>query len=212
MHDQRPPTTGAAVRAERSAPTPDSNSSGMSPSTVVATVMSIGRTRLGRALDDCCVDIAPAAACGPRACASLERLVEVHHHDDTGLRGDAGDRDETDPHGGGEVVVEQREQPDAARHRERQTQQDEQGLRPAAQREIQQRDNQHERQREHEAHARFHLGQELVLAGPLQPIARQAVSAAPRPRPSHPPPSRRGRAAPRRCPRTRSRRAHRSHP
>ena len=45
MHDHRPPTTGAAVLADTSAPTPDSQSSGSRPSTVVATVMTSGRTR-----------------------------------------------------------------------------------------------------------------------------------------------------------------------
>ena len=43
MHDHKPPTTGAAVRADRSAPTPDSHSNGINPSTVVATVINIGR-------------------------------------------------------------------------------------------------------------------------------------------------------------------------
>ncbi|MDA1372696.1 MAG: hypothetical protein O2971_18330 [Proteobacteria bacterium] len=43
MHDHNPPTTGIAVRANKSAPTPDSNSNGINPSTVVATVISIGR-------------------------------------------------------------------------------------------------------------------------------------------------------------------------
>ncbi len=46
MHDHRPPTTGAAVRAETSAPTPDSHNNGNRPNTVVATVMTSGRTRL----------------------------------------------------------------------------------------------------------------------------------------------------------------------
>ena len=45
MHDHRPPTTGAAVRAETSAPTPASQSSGSNPSPVVATVIMSGRTR-----------------------------------------------------------------------------------------------------------------------------------------------------------------------
>ena len=35
MHDHKPPTTGAAVRAETSAPTPPSHSRGKRPSTVV---------------------------------------------------------------------------------------------------------------------------------------------------------------------------------
>ena len=45
MHDHSPPTTGAAVRADTSAPTPDSHSSGKRPRTVVATVITSGRTR-----------------------------------------------------------------------------------------------------------------------------------------------------------------------
>ena len=45
MHDHRPPTTGAAVRADTSAPTPASHNSGKRPRTVVATVITSGRTR-----------------------------------------------------------------------------------------------------------------------------------------------------------------------
>ena len=45
MQDHSPPTTGAAVRAETSAPTPASHSSGSNPRPVVATVIISGRTR-----------------------------------------------------------------------------------------------------------------------------------------------------------------------
>src|SRR6266571_9112369 len=47
----------------------------------------------------------------------IERLVEIHDHDDSGLDSDAKERDVADPHGHTEVVAEQFLQDQAASKR-----------------------------------------------------------------------------------------------
>ena len=120
MQDHSPPTTGAAVRAETSAPTPDSQSKGSRPSTVVATVITSGRTRA----------LAPSTTAASTSCRVLdtafthvpqEGFVQVHHHDDARLGGNACDRDQSNPDRGRQIVVHEIQQPDAARDGERQT-------------------------------------------------------------------------------------------
>ena len=91
--------------------------------------------------------------------------VAVHHHHDAGLRGEPDQRDDADPHRGRQVVVEQRQQPDAADQRERHREQHDQRLgqvaevagRAAAARSASVSGTE-------DLHARLHLLEQLVLA------------------------------------------------
>src|SRR5215218_562492 len=47
------------------------------------------------------------------------------------------------------------------------------GLRPSAHREIEQRDDEDQRERNNVAEAGLHLGEEFILAGPLQSVPRR---------------------------------------
>ena len=165
-----PPMIGAAIGFITSDPTPVLHMIGTSDAITTVTVISFGRSRRTEPSTvasqmSCSRDLAAAAQ--PR----VERFVKVDDHDDTGLHGDAVERDVADPDGHREVVAEQPLQDDAAGHRVHDRQHDDHRLGDGVERHVQQHedDEQDDRNQDLQPLAGAHL--ELVLPGPLQRVA-----------------------------------------
>ena len=72
----------------------------------------------------------------PFAHVARKRFIEVYDHHDAGLRSDACNRNEPDPHRRRQVVVHERQQPDAASDRKGKARQHQERLRPPAHRQV----------------------------------------------------------------------------
>ena len=122
-----PPTIGAAMRFMTSAPEPVAHSSGTRPISIVATVISLGRTRC-TVPSMCAAMMSSRSRICPARLAALEGVVDVDDHHDAGLGGQPDQGDDADPDRRRQPVVEQPQQPDAADQRERDRQQHDQHL------------------------------------------------------------------------------------
>jgi len=114
-----PPMTGVARGRITSEPVLVLHMIGSNPTTVVATVMTFGRSRRRAPSFTAWIRCRWLNAAPCSACAFLERFLEVDHHHDAGLDGRAEQRNVADPHRDAEIVAQQELQVDAAGQRER---------------------------------------------------------------------------------------------
>ena len=137
---------------------------------MATTVIIFGPDALDRADHDRLVEVGPRerpSLRGPLGLQVLQRLVEVDQHDDAGLGGDAGERDEADRHRDRQVEPEPPHQPDAADQREGQRQHHDQRLGDPAEVEVEQQEDDQQRDRHDDLQARLGPLQVLELAAPL---------------------------------------------
>ena len=101
----------------------------------------------------------------------LQRVVEIDQHDDAGLGGDAGKRDEADGDGHREIEAEPPHQPEAADQREGHRQHDDQRLGDAPEIQVEQQEDDEQRHRHDDLEPRLGALQIFELAAPGGVIA-----------------------------------------
>src|SRR6266545_973963 len=98
----------------------------------------------------------------------VECLVQVDHHDDAGLDGDAVKRDVADPDGHGEVVAEKPLENDSSRHRVDHRKHHDRGLGSGAEGHRQKKKDRGENDWQDDLQCLASVDLELVLAGPVE--------------------------------------------
>ena len=104
-----PPIIGTAMRRITSEPVPVDHRIGSRPAMMATTVIIFGRTRSTAPIMIACVEIGAGhrlAFGGAPPLDLLPGVVEIDQHDDAGLGGDAGQRDEADGHGDAQVEAQ----------------------------------------------------------------------------------------------------------
>ena len=160
-----PPMTGTAIGLTTSAPVRVLHSTGSRLATMVATVMTLGRSRRR----------APSFAARMRS-ASMERraavaprpfhgFIEIDDHDDRGLNRRAEERDVANPDGDAERNAKRELQKHAAAQRERHGQQHVRSIAGPPIDAVQQWENDEKRTRQDESQRRARVELILVLAG-----------------------------------------------
>ena len=162
-----PPMTGVASGFNTSAPVRWLHKIGSRLATMVATVITFGRSRSRAPSFTAWIK---SAARKPRAAFShfpFHRFVQIHDHHDAGLNRRAEQRDVADPDGHAEVVAEQPLQEDAAGQRERHGEDDVRRLLRAVINDVKQQEDDEQRRRHDQPQSVLRADLIFVLAAPF---------------------------------------------